>query len=134
MPALVHAMTFAESRLRVIAENVANVHTPGYRAKSLDPKGFQGALRRALEVRGGDVGKPLVIDDGRQLRTDSAGRLQVRPSEQPVQNVLFHDETNLSLERQMSDLAETGMMHELAATLLRGSVDRLRGAIRGSVA
>lgn len=133
MPALVKTMAFAEERLRVIANNVANVHTPGYRARSLDPAGFQQALRKALVERGGDYSKPLVVNDHREVRTDARGRLQVKPSVHPVQNVLFHDGTNLSLERQMADLAETTMTHETAATLLRTGVDRIRSAIRGTV-
>jgi flagellar basal body rod protein FlgB len=46
---------------------------------------------------------------------------------------LFHDGTNQSLEREMADLAETVMVHETAGTLLRGNVDGLRKAIRGTV-
>ena len=34
----------------------------------------------------------------------------------------------------MADLAETGMVHEMAASLLRGYFDGIRKAIRGSVA
>lgn len=131
MPALAKAMEFAEARMGVIADNVANLHTPGYRAKSLDPRGFQTALRDALEAKNGDPRRPLLVDNGHELRSDADGRLQVRPTYQPVQNVLFHDETNHSLERQMADLAETTLTHELAATLWRGGIDRLRSAIRG---
>ena len=36
-PALIKTMSFTEARLRMIAENVANMETPGYRAKRLDP-------------------------------------------------------------------------------------------------
>jgi flagellar basal-body rod protein FlgB len=131
LAATAKTMAFAEARMRVIAENVAHMHTPGYRAKLLAPASFQAALRKALELRGEAVGKPLVIDNSREFRTDGSGRLQVFPTEQPVQNILLHDGTNLSLERQMADLAETGMTHELAASLLKGGLDRLRTAIRG---
>ena len=67
------------------------------------------------------------------MTTDSQGFLNVRPSEKPVEQALFHDGTNMSLERQMADLAETGMSQEIVATLLRGSFDTLRKAIRGIV-
>ena len=129
-PALVKAMEFAEARASVIADNVANIQTPGYRAKSLDPRGFQRALREALDARE-LPGDSLHVADGRELKTDAGGRLHVAPSTAPGQNVLFHDGTNLSIERQMSDLAETAMAHELSATLLKGNWDRLRAAIRG---
>ncbi len=132
-PALVKTLAFNEVRLATIAENIANSQTPDYRTKQLDTRAFQRALRKALETRGGDPGKPFVIDAGRELRTDAHGFLQVTPTEQPVENILFHDGTNMSLERQMADLAEIAMAHEFAATLLRGRFEGLRKAIRGTV-
>ena len=131
-PALIATMTFAEHRAQVIANNVANTHTTGYRAKQLDAKGFQRALQEALDVRDEGAGRPFQIRGGKEVATDERGRLRVTPSDKPVDNVLFHDGTNLSLEREMADLAETAMTHEMASALLRGSFDRMRTAIRGS--
>ncbi len=68
-PALVKVLAFNEARLGVIAENIANVSTPGYRAKQLDPRAFQGALKKALEARGGDWKKPFVIENNGQVKT-----------------------------------------------------------------
>jgi flagellar basal-body rod protein FlgB len=133
-PALVNTLAFNEARLKVIAENVANATTPGYRAKQLDPQAFQAALRDALDARGGDPRKPFVIKDNGQVRTTRQGWLEVTPGEHPVDGVLFHDGTNLSIEREMADLAETGMTHELAAALLYGKFAGLRKAIRGTSA
>ena len=132
-PALVQSLVFQEARLRMIAENVANAETPGYRAKQLDVLGFQQALGAALETRGRSPQKPLVIENGRELRTDESGGLRVVPSVKPIDNVLFHDGTNVSIEREMADLAETGLAQQLATTLLRDRMAGLRKAIRGTV-
>ena len=132
-PALVKTLAFTGARVKMLAENVANAQTPGYRAKPLDAKGFQLALRRALDARGGDPTKPFIVESGKEVTTGANGLLQVRPTEQPVENILFHDGTNVSIERQMADLAETGMTHELATTLLRDRYEGLRKAIRGVV-
>ena len=133
IPALEKMLVFNQARLRMIADNVANIHTPGYRAQQLDTRGFQRALRKALDARGSDPRKPFVVNAGREVKTDRYGRLHVIPSPEPVENILFHDGTNLSIERQMADLAETGMMHELTGRLLLGRYRGLRAAIRGSV-
>ena len=132
-PALVKTLAYNEARLRMIAENVANIHTPGYRAKQLDVRAFQSALRHALDARGRDARKPLVVKVGHEVSTGRDGYLKVEPREKPVDNILHHDGTNLSIEREMADLAETGMAHNLAMTLLRGRFDGLRKAIRGTV-
>lgn len=131
-PTLINTLTFTEARLKTIADNIANVHTPGYRAKHLDVGSFQAALRKAIDTKGSDPKKPFVVES-RQAKSMPGGGLKVTPSEQPVRNVLFHDGTNLSIEREMAELAETGMNHELATTLLNGNFEGLRKAIRGTV-
>ena len=130
-PALVATLSYSRARLRMIAENVANAQTPGYKTRHLDAALFQRSLRKALDDRGGDASKPFVVEGGREVTTDQQGFLRVTPSVHPGENVLFHDGTNQSLERQMADLAETGLAHELATILLRGRFDGLRKAIRG---
>ena len=132
-PALEKTLAFNHARLGMIAENVANVHTPGYRAKQLDVKAFQGALREALDAHGSGRTKTLAVNSGSEVRTDRFGQLQVTPSLEPVQHALFHDGTNLSIERQMADLAETGMANQITTRLLRGRYSGLRAAIRGTV-
>ena len=132
-PALVKTLAFNEARLKMISENVANIGTPGYRAKHLDTRKFQQALRGALDARGSDPRKPFAVEVAGQVRTDASGQLQVTPSLLPTDSVLFHDGTNLSIERQMADLAETGLMHQVATDLLRGRFEGLRKAIRGRV-
>ena len=132
-PALVKTLVFNQARFEMIAENVANIETPHYRAKQLDAKAFQRALREALDSKGSDPNKTLAINAGRAIKTDRDGMLRVTPSTSPVENILFHDGTNQSIERQMADLAETGMTQELVTTLLNGSFEGLRKAIRGTV-
>jgi flagellar basal-body rod protein FlgB len=131
MPVLVSTAAFTEERHRMIAENVANIGVPGYKTRQLDVKAFQGALGRALDRRGNDARNPFVLEGNRQVCTNERGELVVTPTERPVENLLFHDGTNLSIERQMSDLAENAMMHELTNTLLRTKYDGLHKAIRG---
>lgn len=131
-PALVKTMAFQEARVRMIAENIANAQTPGYRAKQLDVDGFQRSLREALKNRK-SIADPFVVRSGSEVRTNEQGHLVVSPSETPAENVLFHDDTNLSLERQMSELAQAGLMSDLSARLLKTRDDRIRTAIRGTV-
>jgi len=131
-PGLIATLAFNEARLGVISENIANATTPGYRAKQLDPRAFQESLKRAFAERDQPTA-PLVFDGTGQVRGGRNGLLQVMPEEQPVDSALLHDGTNVSIEREMSELAETGMVHEFAATLLRMKFDGLRKAIRGTV-
>ena len=129
-PALVKTLAFQEARLKMIAENVANAQTPGYRAKQLDIPAFQSSLREALARPNGSHDRiELTVSD--QVRTDEAGFLVVTPSEDPVDQALFHDGTNISIEQEMSDLAQTSLWADLAGRLLQTKFEGLRKAIRG---
>ena len=130
-PALVATLSYTHSRHKMIAENVANWGNPDYKTKRLDPRVFQEALGRALDARGKDINKPFSLPSTDEFHSDRRGSVQVTPIETPPENILFHDGTNMSIERQMADLAENAMTHEQATTLLRGRYDGLRKAIRG---
>lgn len=129
-PALTAMLSFTESRNRTIAENVANLGTPGYKARQLDVQAFQKALGQALDRRADAPHRRLAFE-GREFSVDGSGRVRVTPSARPVESLLFHDGTNVSLEREMSDLAENALAHQTTARLLEGKFEGLRKAIRG---
>lgn len=130
IPMLERTLAFNEARQRMLATNIANVTTPGYKARQLDVGAFRAALRDA-SARRDDTGGPFELRDGREFAVDDAGRLRVTPSEAPPESLLKYDGTNASIERQMSALAETAMTHQVAAELLKGYYDNLGKAIRG---
>ncbi len=133
VPALEKMLAFTEARQRMLAENVANVDTPGYRTKHLDAVAFQKALRRALDARGRTGAAAFELKGTDEFRQDADGRLVVTPSEEPAENVLFQDGTNVRIERQMAMMAENAMMHQAATELLRTRFEGLLKAIRGRV-
>lgn len=124
-------MAFTHARHRVIAENVANFGNPNYKTKRLDPGAFQQSLSKALKSRA-KRSDPLMIRGSDQLRSAN-GRIEFVPTTDQPGNVLFQDGTNMSIERQMSDMASNAMLTEMTATLLAGVYDELRKAIRGQV-
>ncbi|MCA9256497.1 MAG: flagellar basal body rod protein FlgB [Phycisphaerales bacterium] len=130
-PLLEKTLAFAQARNRVLAENIANVTTPGYRAKQLDVASFQEALAEASAKR--KPGGKFELGETDEVTLDGDGRLRVTPSVTPTQNLLFHDGTNGSIERQMAELAENTMTHQAAAELLKGYFDGVSKAIRGRV-
>jgi len=131
MPALDKMLAFTQARQRMLAENVANIDNPHYRTKQLDAKAFQKALREALETQNQTGSGTFRVPDEREFHQDELGHLVVTPSEVPPENVLFHDDTNARIERQMQQMAENTMMHQAATELLRERFDGLKKAIRG---
>lgn len=131
-PMLEKTLAFTAARNRMIAENVANVTTPGYRTKQLDVPSFQRALREASDRRS-PSNKAFRMESTGEVAMDEAGFLRVTPSREPVEHLLFQDGTNASIERQMAMLAENAMMNQYAVETLKGYFEGLSKAIRGRV-
>jgi flagellar basal-body rod protein FlgB len=135
---LTHALEltarFAEERHKVLAENVANIDTPDYHTKRLDPDVFQTALREALERADAGGRQRLELRGDAQVWTTPAGRLEVEPVVEPAENILFHDGGNASLEKLMTAVQDNALTYGLATRLLDKRFGGLLAAIRGRVA
>jgi len=131
LPALEAMMRFAEQRQALITSNIANIDTPGYVTRDVDPAAFQRRLGEAIDDRrertGGMRGE-LSLRPGPELRPDDDGGFQIRPRT-PSGNVLFHDRNERDLERLMQNLVENNGAFTVAAQLYRNSLDTLGQAI-----
>jgi flagellar basal-body rod protein FlgB len=134
IPVLERAVQFAGSRHRVIVDNIANLSTPGFRPRDVDPGAFQAQLGEAIDHRrsaaraGGSSGLgALPLRDSQQVlvREDS---LVLRP--EAASTHLFHDGSQRDLERTMQDLVENFMVFRSAAEFLRSRFEVLNTAIR----
>lgn len=110
---LEQVINFTARRHRLIAENIANIDTPGYRQKDLSVSAFRKAL--AEMARRGRAG-PL-----------PAEVLAVR---QPAAGILAHDGNNRSMEQLAADMAGNGLLHNVAVELLRKQYQKLETALR----
>ena len=106
IPALEQTLTFSQKRHELLAGNLANLDTPGYRAKDLDVGDFQNALAESIDLhkKAIDSGKPLTRDD-------------------------IRSGPRVSLEQQVSEVAKNEHMHALAITTMRSQFALLRAAI-----
>jgi flagellar basal-body rod protein FlgB len=95
-------MDLLSARQKVVASNIANADTPGYKTRDID---FQSELRSVL---GG--GGPQSFEVGGL----------------PVKN----DGNNVSLDRESRLLAENDMRFNLASNLVRSEVQSIRAALQ----
>src|SRR5690242_19598918 len=101
-PLLEQMLQFTAARHRLIAENVVNISTPGYRQKDLSLEKFQQMLaERAAQAETGAPG----ATDFSDIRSEV---------ENPHRGILFHDGQTRSMEQLMSDQSKNALMHNLA--------------------
>lgn len=122
------AAKFAEERHKVLVENVANIDTPDYCMKRLDPESFHAALRDSLKAT--RPGREMRLSS-KQVSSGADGRMRVKPTIEPATNVLFHDGTNARLETLLTDVQDNAMSYDLMINLLKGRFSTLLSAIRG---
>ncbi len=121
IPALEQSMAFAQRRHELLAGNVANIDTPGYRQKDLDETQFQHALADAIQ----SSQQPSAIDGISPATRDDMYSGPRAASEQ----IVFHDGSDVSLERQVTEIAKNQHLHGLAVTTMRSQFALLRAAI-----
>lgn len=110
-------------RQRLIAENIANASTPGYRPRDIDTAGFERMLASAAGGRG------LAM-----TRTNSA---HMSPDGAITSSVITRDDSETTidgnavvLEEQMAHAAETRMAFETGLALYQKGLELVRMAIR----
>jgi len=130
-PSLEMMLRFAGQRQQILAHNIANIDTPNFQGKDVDPKEFQRVLGEAIDKRraknGGAFGE-LEMESTRQIETDKSGNLRLNPST-ATDGVLFHDRNQRDIERMMQDLVENASVYRVAADLLRQQRAQVLGAI-----
>jgi len=94
-------MDVLSARQKLVASNIANADTPGYKTQDVD---FQDAFRSVLE--GGSIHSSEVSG----LRTKNDGN-------------------NVDLDREARLLAENSLRFNLASNLMRSQIQQVREAI-----
>lgn len=123
LPVLQEVVGFTEARHDVLAGNIANYGTPGYKVRDLSVSNFQERLRDAIETR------------DKQKEPLSPGVIQQSPGAQmqrvreTLKDVLYHDQTNVSLEHQVNEMSKNQLIHSMAITVMTSQIRLLQTAI-----
>jgi flagellar basal-body rod protein FlgB len=104
---LSQVMTAASLRHRVIAQNVANVNTPGYKRLEV---AFEADLAKALASPTAPAVAPRVV------RADGPERV---------------DGNTVDLDREMNDLTRNALLYQAAAQIVTSRLGSLRSAVAG---
>jgi flagellar basal-body rod protein FlgB len=101
----------ASTRHRVTATNLANINTPGYRAKKLK---FEDAFAEA--IRGGNVDRALELE-GEVVEKEGAKEKA--------------DGNTVHMEEELGDLQKNALAHQFFSSMLQQKLRSIRAAITG---
>lgn len=105
--ALSRALDGLALRQKAIANNIANAETPGFHRSEVQ---FEDDLTAALNTRGTEAKKKL-------HELQPTVQMDIESPEKP-------DGNNVNIDKEMADLAKTGLSYKAATTLLelKGSI------------
>ncbi len=137
IPALQQTAIFTERRHELLASNLANLDTPDYRARDLSVDRFQAALSDAIEQsKHPSPGSSLSSTALGSRQSDGPRGLQAATRDQlmhgprsAMEPVVMHDGSDVSLERNVTEIAKNQGMHNLAIATMRNQFALLRAAI-----
>jgi flagellar basal-body rod protein FlgB len=105
------AVRFTSHRQEVIANNIANILTPGFRAKDLSVRKFSEALKDASA----DLGEAM------------------KPVDSPDVGPVKPDGNNVDIDREMAKMSRNALMHNTLILLLNKQYKSIDMALRGSI-
>lgn len=118
-PFLEQTLRFTAARHKLIAQNVVNISTPGYKQQDLSVDKFQKLLaERGAAAESAGPGATSFDDIGADVEDAHNG-------------ILFHDGQTRSMEQLMSDQAKNALMHNMAIELLRDQFQLMETALKG---
>jgi flagellar basal-body rod protein FlgB len=106
-----------QQRQRVLAENVANADTPGYRARDLAPPNFERMLQSASVTLATTSPAHIAISSGTQFAEGNDPHYEARPRGNTV-----------SHEDEMLKLAGNQMDYDAAASVYSHSLSMIKTA------
>jgi flagellar basal-body rod protein FlgB len=128
LPALERSLQYMAARQKLLAGNIANIETPGYRPTEVAPAAFQQALRDALDQERVDKQGGLAFDESAPVAFSESGT-ELKP-QVLAENIMFHDGNDRSVERLMQKMQENVYSFRVASQLFRNQFDLINTAIR----
>jgi flagellar basal-body rod protein FlgB len=124
IPLLVKSLDASMLRSRTIANNIANVNTPGYQRVEVS---FENELRKALDsskLKGTRTNE-------KHLQMGKLDLSRLNPKvEKPVDPTLPSGVNNVDIDSEMAKLAENQLLFNFSAKFLKGKFSKLNAAIQ----
>ncbi len=122
------SMSLAAKRQTLIASNLANLDTPGYRTRDFS---FEGAMKAAFS--GQNSPASLVTTNPMHLQGSTAASLP--PTNDPLQpSAERNDGNDVSLDRENMLLARTQINYQASSTMMQVELRKLYAVIKEGTA
>jgi flagellar basal-body rod protein FlgB len=124
-PILLKSLDAAMLRSKTIANNIANVNTPGYKRVEVS---FEDELRQAIDKN--RIKGTRTDEQHFEIGSKSIGKVSPR-AYRPEDPTLSSGVNNVDVDTEMAKLAENQIVFNYGIRFLRGTYRKLDAAIQG---
>ena len=115
-------LNYSSLKSKAISQNIANVDTPNYKAKSI-------SFKSVLDEQARDIGKPSLKTDSRHYDFKQTGRNDLQIISK---NTNYNSAGNsVDMDSEMSDLATNQIYYNALIERLNGNFQTLKSVIQG---
>ena len=131
------ALTLRSERQRLLASNIANADTPGYKSRDMD---FAAALREATGQQGSSLGanRPGGVVTAGRMDTTHSGHISGSTMSSGQSSLLYStasqpslDNNSVDMDRERASFADNAIKYEATLGFINGSVKTMLEAIKG---
>ena len=130
IPVLQQVVDFSQTRHTVLAGNIANMDTPGYKVRDLSVNDFQSRLQQAIEMRHEPPSSFEGVSPGEIGLSGSEPLAEIAKNSKTI---LHHDQNNVGIESQVTEMVKNQMQHNMALSIMVEQFHLLESAISGNV-
>jgi flagellar basal-body rod protein FlgB len=130
IPVLQEVVGFSQARHAVLAGNIANLDTPGYKVRDISVADFQARLQQAIQTRREPASAAEGISPGEIGFGGSEPLAEVAKNSKTI---LRHDQNNVGMESQVTEMVENQLQYNTALSIMVNQFRLLESAISGNV-
>jgi flagellar basal-body rod protein FlgB len=121
------AMSLLGERQKILANNIANADTPGFKARDID---FSSELKQAVAKGGASrSGLAMSVTSDRHIAIQPKGAmvhdLKYRTPDQPSA-----DGNTVDMDRERSAFADNALRYQSSLTMMKNSISGLKSAMQ----
>ncbi len=116
IPLMQQVVEFTEARQNVLAGNIANLDTPGYKSRDLSVADFHSRLKKAVQAR--RESNSAYRSPGEGPMDANVKDVDIATAAKDSKTILRHDGDNVGMEYQVSEMVKNQLQHNMALSIM----------------
>ena len=123
LPTVKSLMDYRIFRQGVLSSNIANMDTPGYKAKDVNFEGVLEDVQQKAHIR-------IRATHPRHMQGGASEGLKYKVAEDPYSRI-GNDSNTVDIDREMMKLTQNHLLYNASAQIVQQKLDWIKSTIRG---